>query len=458
MHAKCNECCVPTLLDKLIERPRDSHHEARRHATAYKVLAVLSLIALVMQTSLLLLSLFEQPLPYTIADPGPEPINSAEFVRVLAANTGGGPYRNNRIEVLTNGNEFYATELAAIAAAKRFVHIECYIIHEGRLADRLIHALEERARAGVQVRMVIDALGSTAFPDGRFERLREAGGRVAWYHPLRWYMWPRLNNRTHREIVIVDGTVGFAGGAGFADQWLYGVRKDPRWRDTMVRLEGEAATGLSASFAENWLESAGEMLISPEFFPYRAGAGKTDALVVTSSPTSGRSTEARILFQALVAKAARSIHMTTPYFLPDKSFRREITKAIRERKVEVAIIVPGGKNDHLLTRRSSRSLYGDLLLAGARIFEYQPAMIHAKSMLVDGVWGVVGSTNLDSRSFGLNDEVNVAMPDPGVARRLERDFDEDLRSSREISYEEWKRRPVWEKTVEWFGWLLMNQE
>jgi cardiolipin synthase A/B len=336
--------------------------------------------------------------------------------------------------------------------------LECYIIQQGKLADQLIPALEERAQAGVKVRMVIDAVGSTAFPDSRFDRLRSLGGRVSWYHPLRWYSWPRANNRTHRELLIVDGKVGFAGGAGLADQWLYGSGKDLRWRDTMVRVEGEAATGLAATFAENWLESSGEMLMSPEYFPSYRSAGNIQALVVTSSPTTGRSTEARILFQSFVAKAAKSIHINNPYFMPDKSLRQELVKAVRERKVDVTIVVPGKKNDHLLTRRSSRLLYGDLLRAGARIFEYQPAMIHAKCMIVDGVWSVLGSTNLDSRSFGLNDEVNVAFPDRAVAERLEQDFQNDLRQSREITYDEWKRRPLWEKLQELVGWLLINQE
>ena len=165
-----------------------------------------------------------------------------------------------------------------------------------------------------------------------------------------------------------------------------------------------------------------------------------------------------MLFQGLIAKATRSIHLTTPYFLPDKSLRKELVRAVQERKVEVAIIVPGTKNDHLLTRRSSRSLYGDLLRAGARIFEFQPAMIHAKTMVVDGVWSVIGSTNLDSRSFGLNDEINVAMPDAQVAQRLEQDFRDDLEQSVEVNYGQWKSRPIWEKLGEWFGWLLLNQE
>ena len=449
---------MPALLDRIIPRPRDKHHEVHRHARAYKILAVLSLIALILQSSMLLLSLFEQPLAYTITNPGGEAVNSPEFIRVLSALTGGGNYGRNRVDVLTNGQAFYDAELQAIRAASRSIFIECYIIHQGRVAEQLIQALEERARAGVQVDMVIDAVGSAAFPNSRFDALRAASGRVEWYHLLRWYSWPRANNRTHRELVIVDGKVGFVGGAGFADQWLYGSGRDPQWRDTMLRVEGEAATGLAVTFAENWLESAGEMLLGPKYFPFAESGGRTNALVVTSSPTTGRSTEARMLFQSLIAKAAKSIHITNPYFMPDKSLRQELVKAVRERKVDVSIVVPGKKNDHLLSRRSSRLLYGDLLRAGARIFEYRPAMMHAKIMIVDGIWAVAGSTNLDSRSFGLNDEVNIAMADPAVARRLEEDFENDVRASRRVNYEEWKRRPPWEKLEEMIGWLLMNQE
>jgi cardiolipin synthase A/B len=449
---------MPALLERLIERPRDKHHEARRHATAFKVLSVVALIALVLQTSMLFLSLFENPLPYDISDPGPEPIASDDFVRILSSITGGGVYSGNRVDVLTNGDQFYAAELDAIRSAQHFVHLECYIFQKGRVTDQFLNALEERARAGVRVNLVIDAIGSTAFKESRFDTLRRHGGSIAWYHPLRWYTWPRANNRTHRELLIVDGTVGFIGGAGFADQWRYQVKKDPQWRDTMVRVHGEAVVGLEATFSENWLESSGEMLIAPQFFPFQPGGGNTRALVVMSSPTSGRSTEARVLFQSLLAKATRRIHITNPYFLPDKSLRDEIVKAIRERGVEVTIITPGSKNDHLLTRRSSRALYGDLLRGGARIFEYQPAMIHAKITLIDGVWAIVGSTNLDSRSFGLNDEVNMAVPDPAIVARLQQDFDHDLTLSRQISYDEWKHRPWWEKLQERFGWLIENQE
>lgn len=448
---------MPALIDKVFERPHDKHHEAHKHAKAYKVLAVLSLIALVMQTSMLFLSLFEEPLPYVIANPGREPVDSPQFEEILAKLTGGGWSDRNRVDVLTNGDTFYPAELDAIEHAQRFVHIECYIFQQGRVTDRILHALEERAQAGVEVRLVIDGMGSAGYPKQRFDRLKQLGGRVVWYHPLRWYTWTRANNRTHRELTVVDGTVAFAGGAGFADQWQYQVKKDPQWRDTMIRLEGPAAVDLNATFAENWLESSGEVLVAPEYFPSTQGTGGTRALVVTSSPMAGRSTEARVLFQSLFAKAAHTVHLTNPYFLPDKNLRQELVNAVH-RGADVTILVPGTKNDHLLTRRSSRALYGDLLKGGARIFEYQPSMIHAKISLIDSRWAVAGSTNLDSRSFGLNDEVNVAMPDPAVVARLESDFQRDLAHARQISYAEWSRRPIWEKLEEWCGWLIQNQE
>jgi cardiolipin synthase len=448
---------VPALIDRIVPRPRDKHHEARRHATAYKVLSVCAIVALILQTSMLFISLFGDPLPYNIANPGAEPIDSPEFGRILGQLTGGGWSQTNKVDVETNGGAFYEAELAAIAQAKRFVHIECYIFQKGRVADRFLNALEERAASGVEVRMVIDSVGSTGFPKQRFEKLQSLGGRVAWYHPIRWYNWTRMNNRTHREMVVVDGAVAFAGGAGFADQWLLNQKQDPQWRDTMLRFQGPAAADLNATFAENWLEASGDVIVAPEYFPDHPGQGGTRTLVVTSSPMAGRSTEARVLFQALVAKAARTIHITNPYFLPDKSLRQELVKAV-QRGAEVTIVVPGAKNDHLLTRRSSRALYGDLLKAGARIFEYGPSMIHAKIALFDGKWAVAGSTNLDSRSFGLNDEVNVAMPDPAVVARLEEDFQRDLSRSREMTYEQWSRRPIWEKMEEWCGWIIQKQE
>lgn len=448
---------MPALLDKVIRRPESKEQEKARKGTGYKVLSAFAIIALVLQTSMLFLALFENPVPYVISNPGSEGIESPDFQRVLAELTGGAWSDNNRVDVLTDGGAFYNAELDAIRKAQKYVHLEAYIFQQGRVTDQFIQALEERAAAGVEVRLVIDSVGSTAFPKKRFDKLKGAGGHVAWYHPIRWYTWPRLNNRTHRELVIVDGTTAFAGGAGFADQWMFSQEDDPQWRDTMLRFEGDAAASLNASFSENWLEASGEVLVAPEYYPQTQGKGSTRTLVVTSSPDSGRSTEARVLFQAMVAKSMTRIHITNPYFLPDESLRQELVKAVK-RGAEVTIIVPGAKSDHLLTRRSSRALYGDLLEGGARIFEYQPSMVHAKIALFDSKWAIAGSTNLDSRSFGINDEVNVAMPDPAVVARLEEDFQRDLARSREMTYEQWKNRPFWERVQEWCGWILQRQQ
>ena len=234
------------------------------------------------------------------------------------------------------------------------------------VARRFVEALTERARAGVQVNIVLDAIGSFATWNSYFNELTDAGGRVFWYHPFKWYTLPRINNRTHRELFIIDGEVGFIGGAGVADHWLISKPDRPRWRDTMFRVEGVAVAGLQAAFAENWLEASGEILIGKEYFPFCESGGTASALIVNSSPTAGMSTRARMLYQTLIASAQESIYITTPYFLPDRSARQEMVRAIRERGVEIKIITPGKQNDHLLTRRSSRRLYGELLRAGAR--------------------------------------------------------------------------------------------
>lgn len=423
--------------------------------SAYDVFAIIALAFLAL---MLVLALFEPGLPYKINAASLAPVASPVFERVLAALADSQIHTGNRVEVLTNGECFYEAELAAIRQARHSINLEAYIFQKGDIARRFVAALAERARAGVRVNLVLDAIGSFATWQSFYRELLEAGGRVHWYHPIRWYTLPRINNRTHRELIIIDGEVGFIGGAGIADHWYKGNERHPRWRDTMFRIEGPAVSALQATFAENWLESSGELLTDPGYFPYSDGGGDTVALIVNSSPTVGASTRARMLFQALLASAQKSIHITTPYFLPDKSARDEMICAMKERGVEVTIITPGAHSDHLLTRTSSRRLYGKLLRNGARIFEYQPAMIHTKAMIIDGTWSVVGSTNFDNRSFGINDEVNLAASDDKLATRLEADFARDMSDSREITYEAWRRRSLLERSHEWLGWLLERQQ
>jgi cardiolipin synthase len=422
------------------------------------VFDLLAGIAIAFLLLMLFLALFEPGLRFKIATTPSAPLESEDFLRMIAALTNATIHTNNRVEVLTNGEVFYEAELQAIRNAQHNINIEAYIFQKGKVAGRFIETLIERAGAGVKVNLVIDSIGSFATWDGYLKRLRESGARVERYHPIRWYTLPRVNNRTHRTLIIVDGQVGFLGGAGIADHWLYGRGKSSRWRDTMFRVEGSAVTDLQSTFVENWLEASGEILAETEYFPACAPAGDTRVMVIDSSPSIGQSTRARVLFQTLLGSARKTIYINTPYFLPDRSARDEMVRAIRERGVKITVITPGRHADHLLTRTSSQRLYGQLLKAGAKIFEYKPSMMHAKVMIVDEVWSVVGSTNFDNRSFGLNDEVNMAVFDPQLATLLQQDFAVDLAESQAVSYEEWKRRSLIERAHEWLGWVLERQQ
>lgn len=425
---------------------------------------VVQWIAIAFLGLMLFLALFEPPLPYRLTAPPQSPPDGEEFLRMLGALTGSEVHRHCSVEVLTNGEAYYEAELAAIRQAQHSVNLEAYIFQKGEVTRRFLEALTERARQGVKVDLVLDAVGSFATWSGTFRDLTAAGGRVFFYHPIRWHTLPRINNRTHRELLIVDGRVGFLGGAGFADHWLlpHGRKKKKRrWRDTMFRVEGEAVRDLQSTFAENLLETAGELLTEAHYFPSLPAApaeAETVSLVVRGTPSTGRSSRNRMLFQTLIASARASIQITSPYFLPDRSARAELVRAIRERGVEVTVVTPGRHADHLITRMTSRRLYGSLLRAGARIYEYQPAMIHTKVLIVDGIWSVVGSSNFDYRSFGLNDEVNLAARDPRLARRLAEDFAADLAQSRLQTYRRWYRRPLFDRAWEWLGALLERQQ
>ena len=407
---------------------------------------------------MLFLALFEPGLAYKVEPTDSCDLDSPDFLRMIEALTDAQLRRTCSVEVLTNGEVYYEAELEAISRARSSVNLEAYIFQKGEAAGRFVKALAGRARAGVKVKLVLDAAGSFASWNSYFRELTDAGGRVEWYHALRWHNWTRYNNRTHRELIVVDGRVGFIGGSGVADHWLKPRDGKRRWRDTMFRVEGELVLSLQATFAENWLEASGEILAGEEYFPNIEAGDDTSAFVVNSSPTTGGSTRARILFQMLLASARESILITTPYFLPDRSARREMARAVKGRGVRMEIITPGVHSDHLLTRTSSRRLYGDLLKAGAHIYEYQPGMIHAKTMVVDGAWSVVGTTNFDNRSFGLNDEVNLAAFDRPLAARVGEDFARDRAESREITYEEWRARPLWERAYEQLGHILERQQ
>jgi len=419
---------------------------------------VLGVIALLLLTSYLVAGMFA-PMPrYAIGERVEIPSNHTDsFLVQLASLADAAVNRTGRLDIFTNGPAFYPAILDAFRSARRSINLEAYVFQKGEIARQYVDIMAERARAGVQVNIVLDAFGSLGAPDRLFAPLLQAGGKVFRYNRLTWYRLLRIGSRTHRELVIVDGKLGFIGGAGVADQWFTGAHNNPRWRDTMIRVEGEAVANLQATFAENWLQAAGELIAGDAYFPDIQCPDPTTALVVNSTPTIGGSTRARILMQLLIASAARSVAITTPYFLPDKTLMRELCRAI-ERGVDVRILVPGAKSDHMLTRSTSRGAYGELLKSGAEVYEYQPSMIHAKILVVDDLWSVVGSTNFDTRPVGINAEVNLAVRDRTVAQRLETDFAADLRESQRITLEDWRRRPITERVTELLGWAFERQQ
>ena len=395
---------------------------------ATRVLAGVGATAVVVLGARLLIDFFGSAVPYAMPDKNPAALDSEEFIQFLSLVTDG-TRRHSQISRLKNGAEFYPAYLKAIRRAKYAINLEAYEFLAGQVGDEILAALSERAAAGVEVRIIVDALGSFQTRSSYFDGLRAAGGQMCWYHPLRWNTWPKMNNRTHRKILIIDGETGFIGGADIADHWLYPTPA-PVWRDTVFCVEGEAVAGLISSFCENWLESSGEILSSSKQFGFRAAPGGKESFVVLSTPHGG-GTQARILFQALINSARSTIRITTPYFIPDRSAREALVEAI-ERGVAVQILTAGPLIDHPVVRRLSHRSVRRLLQAGAEIFEYEPSMIHAKLMTVDGMWNVIGSTNFDHRSFALNDEVNLAVLDRQLAGTIEADFLEDLQQSRRL--------------------------
>src|SRR6185437_11500560 len=376
-----------------------------------------------------LINVFGPQPPFTMQTPD-IPLDSDGFVQLLSILTDG-TRRRSRFQRLKNGVEFYPAMLEAIRAARQAINVEFYGFAPGEVSRRFLDALSERARAGVDVRVILDAIGSFRTSNSYFDGLRSAGGKICWYHPLRWNTWPDLNQRTHRKLIVIDGNTGFIGGAGIADHWLHATRGGPAWRDTVFRVDGGACAGLISTFSENWLEASGEILSGPRQFGFRSTSEGAECFVVIGTPRGG-GTGARVLFQALIHSARHSIRITTPYFLPDPSARRAFVEA-RRRGVQVRILTAGPHIDHPFIHKLSHRATLDLIRAGAEIYDYLPSMIHAKLMTIDGQWSVIGSTNFDHRSFALNDEVNLAILDRDVAAVIDSDFADDLKCSRRLT-------------------------
>lgn len=354
----------------------------------------------------------------------------------------------NRVTLLENGEQFFPAMLDAIRAARESVNLESYILWSGEVANRFIDALAERARAGVEVRVLLDALGSgPKFQNEDRKRLVNAGCALDFFNPVRPWMIDAINHRTHRRLLIVDGRVGFTGGAGIADEWLGNADSPKHWRETQVRVEGPVVAQLQASFQENWSEVRGEALVGPKFFPRLEPAGGTMAQVVPSS-WNAPSSSTKLLYSVAISAARRRVLISNSYFLPDPETSAMLIAAAG-RGVDVEVIVPGKHNDVPATKAGGRSSFGALLSGGVKIFEYSPTMFHPKTMVVDGVFATVGSANFDNRSFRLNDEINLTMYDTVLGARLERMFDGDRARSRPYTLENYRHRSFRDRLFEW---------
>jgi cardiolipin synthase len=382
-------------------------------------------------------------------------VRDPQFVRSMGSLLGPPIVPGNRVRALCNGDEIFPTMLEAIRAARRTICFETFIYWSGSIGREFAEALSERARAGVRVHVVLDWLGSDRIDESLVEMMTEAGAEVVRYHPLRWYNVGRLNNRTHRKLLIVDGRVGFTGGVGIADEWLGHAQDADHWRDSHFRLEGPAVAQMQAAFMDNWMETCAEVLHGEDYFPPLETAGPHAAQVFRSSADDG-SESVRLMYLLSIASAAGSVRIANSYFVPDSLAVRTLVDAQR-RGAQVEIIVPGRHIDQKVVRRASRSLWGPLLEAGVAIYEYQPTMYHVKVVVVDETWTSVGSTNFDNRSFRLNDEANLNILDAEFAAAQARIFEEDKARSRRITLEEWRRRPWRERAVERLAGLLRLQ-
>jgi len=358
------------------------------------------------------------------------------------------PVKGNRVELLENGDRIFPSMLGAIESAKATVNLESYIFWSGEVASRFRDMLASAARRGVEVRVLLDGVGCgrrLAHSDVR--TMREAGCTVEFYHPVRPWNLDTFNNRTHRRLLVVDGRVGFTGGAGIADVWLGDADSPSHWRDTQVRAEGPVVAELQSAFQELWAEARGEALGGDRFYPRLDPAGDSRAQVIPSSRRA-TSSATKLLFAVSIAAASERILLANSYFVPDRDALRLFADAVR-RGVDVRVLVPGKFNDVPATKAAGKAGFGELLRSGVRIYEYQPTMLHSKTMVVDGLFATVGSTNFDNRSFRLNEELNLTVYDADFAGRLEESFWRDLKRSRPYTYREWSERPVKERIVEW---------
>ena len=383
---------------------------------------------------------------YSVSDP--------QFVRVMSVLFGPALVAGNHVQPLRNGDEIFPSMLGAIGSAKHTITFETYIFWSGSIGREFADALVERVKKGVKVHILLDWIGGQ-LEDPLLARMAQSGIEISRYNTPQWNNLHRLNNRTHRKLLVVDGQTGFIGGVGIADSWR-GHAQDPQhWRDTHFRVEGPVVAQMQSAFIDNWMQATGDVLHGKPYLPDLAAAGSQSAQVFTSSPGGGAESM-QLMYLLSITAATRTIRLSASYFVPDNVAVNTLVAALG-RGVKVQIILPGPHMDVQLVRRASRAQWEKLLVAGAEIYEYQPTMYHVKAMIVDDLWVSVGSTNFDTRSFSINDEANLNVHDAAFAQRQTAIFQDDLKHSRRITLEEWKNRPWLDKAFDFGASLLSSQ-
>ena len=386
------------------------------------------------------------------------PVSSAEFLSAISGLTGGPLRTGGTAQLLNNGKEYLPAMLEAFRGAQKTIDFSAYIWEKGQISDQFLAVFLERARAGVQVRVLLDGMGGMQAPS--MDELKAAGGKVVVFRPARWGKFTRFHKRNHRRAIVIDGTVAFTGGAAVADHWLGDAANEEQWRDTMVRVTGPLAQTLQSAFADIWAFASGEILEGPEFFPPAADTSVEGAVGMVhtglaSLPASDLHPLRLFIAQSFLS-AQKRLYITTPYFVLDEEMRSVVAGRARA-GVDVRILLPNDHTDAKLIRLTSHHYFEDLLAAGVKIYEYQPTMIHSKCIVVDGLWSVVGSANMDVRSIELNVENVLGIRDAAFAQALERTFQEDLKRAREVRLEEWRQRGTWAKVKEWVASRLAEQ-
>jgi len=375
-----------------------------------------------------------------------------EFIHVMGVMLGPPVLNGNRYRVLVNGDQIFPAMLKAIRAATKTIDFETYIYWSGAIGKEFADALAERARAGVKVHVLLDWVGSQKMEDSLVEELQSAGVEIRKYHPPHWSHLGRLNNRTHRKLLVVDGRIGFTGGVGIAEQWTGDAQDPEHWRDTHFEVEGPVVAQMQGVFMDNWIKTSGAVLHGAEYFPPLAPLAGGAAQVFSSSP-SGGSASMELMYLMSITAAKRTIRLSSSYFVPNDLAVKTMVAALK-RGVKLQIITPGAHIDTETVRAASKARWGELLEAGAEIYEYQPTMYHCKVMIVDEFMVSTGSTNFDDRSFRLNDEANLNIYDAAFAAEQVRIFAADLATSRRITLEQWRARPFKDKMLEHVASLL----